>query len=208
MSEANVSDSGPAEARSDPDAGLLRNVLQGDRQAFELLVGRYQSKVYRLAMGLTHNSQDAEEILQEVFFKVYQNLAEFEGKSAFSSWLYRIALNTSYMKLRERRGSNLVPLDDVINQLEEQTLDHEADWSSRPDDQLHTSEAMAIIEKAVEKLPEEFKSVLILRDIEGFTNEEAGEILELSVPAIKSRLHRARLLLRQRLDEFYRQVFE
>ena len=111
------------------------------------------------------------------------------------------------MKLRERRGTNLVSLDDEINQLEEQTLNQESDWSSRPDDQLHTSEAMAIIEKAVEKLPEEFKSVLILRDIEGFTNEEAGEILELSVPAIKSRLHRARLLLRQRLDEFYRQVF-
>ena len=198
----------PGEVRSDPDGSLLQSVLAGDRKAFELLVGRYQSKVYRLAMGLTHNSQDAEEIIQEVFFKVYRNLAEFEGKSAFSSWLYRIALNTSYMKLRERRGSNLVSLDDVINQLEEQTLDHESDWSSRPDDQLHTSEAMAIIEKAVEKLPEEFKSVLILRDIEGFTNEEAGEILELSVPAIKSRLHRARLLLRQRLDEFYRQVFE
>ncbi len=198
----------PGEVRSDPDGSLLQSVLAGDRKAFELLVGRYQSKVYRLAMGLTHNSQDAEEIIQEVFFKVYRNLAEFEGKSAFSSWLYRIALNTSYMKLRERRGSNLVSLDDVINQLEEQTLDHESDWSSRPDDQLHTSEAMAIIEKAVEKLPEEFKSVLILRDIEGFTNEEAGEILELSVPAVKSRLHRARLLLRQRLDEFYRQVFE
>ena len=198
----------PGEVRSDPDGSLLQSVLAGDRKAFELLVGRYQSKVYRLAMGLTHNSQDAEEIIQEVFFKVYRNLAEFEGKSAFSSWLYRIALNTSYMKLRERRGSNLVSLDDVINQLEEQTLDHESDWSSRPDDQLHTSEAMAIIEKAVEKLPEEFKSVLILRDIEGFTNEEAGEILELSVPAVKSRLHRARLLLRQRLDEFYRQGFE
>jgi RNA polymerase sigma-70 factor (ECF subfamily) len=198
----------PGEVRSDPDGSLLQSVLAGDRKAFELLVGRYQSKVYRLAMGLTHNSQDAEEIIQEVFFKVYRNLAEFEGKSAFSSWLYRIALNTSYMKLRERRGGNLVSLDDVINQLEEQTLDHESDWSSRPDDQLHTSEAMAIIEKAVEKLPEEFKSVLILRDIEGFTNEEAGEILELSVPAVKSRLHRARLLLRQRLNEFYRQVFE
>jgi RNA polymerase sigma-70 factor, ECF subfamily len=205
VTEAKVN--APEAVRSDPDGTLLQNVLAGDRKAFELLVGRYQSKVYRLAMGLTHNSQDAEEILQEVFFKVYRNLAEFEGKSAFSSWLYRIALNTSYMKLRERRGASLVPLDDVINQLEEQTLNQESDWSSRPDDQLHTSEAMAIIEKAVEKLPEEFKSVLILRDIEGFTNEEVGEILELSVPAIKSRLHRARLLLRQRLDEFYRQVF-
>jgi len=200
--------SAPGEVRSDPDGALLQSVLAGDRKAFEMLVGRYQSKVYRLAMGLTHNSQDAEEVLQEVFFKVYRNLAEFEGKSAFSSWLYRIALNTTYMKLRERRGTNLVSLDDVINQLEEQTLNQESDWSSRPDDQLHTTEAMAIIEKAVEKLPEEFKSVLILRDIEGFTNEETGEILELSVPAIKSRLHRARLLLRQRLDEFYRQVFE
>ena len=197
----------PSPPRHDPDAGLLHGVLAGDRKAFEALVGRYQSKVYRLAMGLTHNAQDAEEILQEVFLKVYQNLAEFEGKSAFSSWLYRIALNTSYMKLRERRSST-VPLDDVINQVEEQSLEQGPDWSSRPDDQLHTSEAMAIIESAVEKLPEEFKSVLILRDIEGFTNEETGELLDLSVPAVKSRLHRARLILRQRLDEFYRQAFK
>ena len=198
----------PAESRLDPDQALLQGVLQGDRKAFETLVSRYQSKVYRLAMGLTHSSQDAEEILQEVFLKVYQNLAGFEGKSAFSSWLYRIALNTAYMKLRERRGANLVSLDDAIGQLEEGTPAREPDWSCRPDEQLHTSEAMAIIEKAVEKLPEEFKSVLILRDIEGFTNEEAGEILELSVSAVKSRLHRARLLLRARLDEFYRQVFK
>jgi len=197
----------PIPSRQDPDQDLLRGVLGGDRKAFETLVGRYQSKVYRLAMGLTHNAQDAEEILQEVFLKVYQNLAEFEGKSAFSSWLYRIALNTTYMKLRERRGTNLVSLDDVANQLEEISLDQEAKWSSRPDEQLHTAEAFAIIEKAVEKLPEEFKSVLILRDIEGFTNEEVGEILDLSVPAVKSRLHRARLILRQRLDDFYRQVF-
>lgn len=198
----------PIPSRPDPDQDLLRGVLQGDRKAFETLVFRYQSKVYRLAMGVTHNAQDAEEILQEVFLKVYQNLAEFEGKSAFSSWLYRIALNTTYMKLRERRGASLVSLDEVANQLEDISLDQEAEWSSRPDEQLHTSEAFAIIEKAVEKLPEEFKSVLILRDIEGFTNEEVGEILDLSVPAVKSRLHRARLILRQRLDDFYRQVFE
>lgn len=197
-----------APLRPDPDLDLLDRVQAGDRAAFEALVGRYQSKVYRLAVGLTHNDHDAEEILQEVFLKVYQNLAEFERKSAFSSWLYRIALNATYMKLRERKGKTLVPLDSATGQIEEASMEANHDWSDRPDDQLHTSEAMAIIEQAVEKLPDEFKSVLILRDIEGFSNEEAGEILDLTVPAVKSRLHRARLILRQRLDLFYRQAFE
>ena len=187
------------------DEALVGLIRQGDRMAFEELVQRYQSKVYRLVMGVLQDHQDAEEVLQETFLRVFEKLDSFRGDSTFSSWLYRVTLNSAFMKLREKKGSTMVSLEDALAYIEDSELSSSLNWPSGPDDELITEEVMKIIGEAMEKMPEDFRVVLILRDIEGFSNEETGEILDVSVPAVKSRLHRARLFLRKRLDEFYRQ---
>lgn len=190
------------------DEVLIELVKRGDRAAFDEIFQRYQSKAYRLVMGILRDHQDAEEVLQEIFLKVFEKLDTFRGEAAFSSWLYRVALNSAFMKLREKKGTITVPLEEVLHDIEDTDITSGSDWPGGPDAEVATEEVMNIIGEAIEKMPEDFRAVMILRDIEGFSNEEAGELLDLSVSAVKSRLHRARLFLRKKLDDFYRQHME
>jgi len=188
---------------ADNDADLIEGIRRGEEGAFELLLERYRSRVFRLAMRFSGERAEAEEVTQEVFLTVHQKLDRFEGKSAFSTWLYRVAVNASLMRLRRQSRTETVPLD---------SMDSEAVFDDSeapsPDGHIITEQSLAIIEKAMEKMPADLKTVLILRDIENFSNDETAEILELTTAAVKTRLHRAREYLRARLGDLYQQTVE
>ncbi len=191
------------------DEKLVERFLEGDKSALDELLQRYHSRVYRLAYGILRNPQDAEEVIQEVFLRVFQKLDSFKGESSFSSWLYRVAINTTYMKLRDRKGVSTFSFDQVGKLLDEEMIKSgSGEWVARPDDELLTEEALRIISEAIDQLPDDFKTVLILRDVEGLSTDEVAEILGLTPAAVKSRLHRARLFLRDKLEDFYKQLFE
>lgn len=186
------------------DGQLVGRIRGGDPDAFELLIERYRSRIYRLAMRFTRNTSDAEEVLQEVSLTVFRKLDKFEGKSSFSTWIYRVAVNTSLMKLRDRKPVEMVSLEE----LHEDLPYDDSGPGLAPDDHLITEESLARIESAMEGLPYEYKTTLILRDIEGFSTEETAEIMDLTVAAVKSRLHRARNFLKRRLLELYKETVE
>ncbi|RIL10872.1 MAG: RNA polymerase subunit sigma [Proteobacteria bacterium] len=184
------------------DSELVEKLRLGDQPAFEELLSRYTQKVHNLCIRITRNAQDAEEVMQDVFVAIYRKIDRFEGKSAFSSWLYRITVNTAFMKLRKRRQNNTLSLDELGPTIRDNIAGERSDMrdvnfiSSRH--QLREE-----LENAIKKLPEEYRIIFILRDIDGLSNQEVGEIVHLSVPAVKSRLHRSRLMLRKRLQRFY-----
>lgn len=188
---------------ADKDAPLIERIIAGDQAAFTELVRRYEGKVYQLALRLTGNQMDANDIIQEVFLSVYQKLHTFRGQAAFSSWLYRITANASFAKLNQRKRAAVVSIDDVMPVVEGQSPGGAfSEWSQKPDTILFNKEARAALEKAINDLPEEFRTVVILRDVENQSNQDVAEILNLSVAAVKSRLHRARLALRRTLGEY------
>src|SRR5512140_1130971 len=188
--------------RVDKDAPLIERVKAGDHAAFEELVRRYEGKVYQLALRLTGNEMDAMDVIQDVFLSVYQKIDTFRGAAAFSSWLYRITANAAFAKLNQRRRAAAVSLDDVLTAVEEQSHDVHTEWSLKPDAVLSNKEARDALEKAIAALPDDFRTVVILRDVQNMSNQDVAESLNLSVPAVKSRLHRARLILRKRLGDY------
>lgn len=178
-------------------------------EAFERLVERHRARVYGLALRMMRNPQDAEELLQETFLSAWQNLPDFRGDSAFSSWIHRICANFCLMRLRHRRVANEQPTD-LQNGLEfsaHGTLltPPSYDWSRGTEEKALDRELRRAIEQATESLPEDYRAVFLLKDIEGLSYEEIAQTLETTVPAIKSRLHRARLALRKAIDDFYRE---
>jgi len=186
------------------DQVLVRRFCKGSLEAFEEIVSRYETKVFNLAMRFCRNQEDAEEVIQDVFTTLYQKLPGFEGKSAFSSWLYRIVVNASFMKLRKRRQvQNTVSLEDLAPMLKQQAMEKESLSLARSDTITLGNEVKIKLQDAINKLPEEYRAVFVLRDVDGLTNEEVGEVLGLSVPAVKSRLHRSRSMLRRKLHRFY-----
>ncbi len=192
----------PTDRASLSEQDLVAQLRAGDEAAFEALLARYQNKVYRLALSFTKNREDAEEILQDVFLSVYRKIASFDGRSAFGTWLYRIAVNAALMKLRGR-GPAQESIEEYLPQFT-QGGGHArmiADWSEGPEGSLLGKERARVVREAVETLPPEHKAVLVLRDLEGLSNSEVAEALGTSVPAVKARLHRARLALRGRLEQ-------
>ena len=184
------------------DVELIKNFKAGDERSFVELIERYTQKVHNLAMRITRNEEDAEEVLQDTFVTVYKKVDKFEGKSAFSSWLYRITVNAAFMKLRKRRQTPAISLEDVNPSVKENWVG----TSSECSDVNYLSsrhELRAELEDAVAKLPDEYRTIFVLRDVDGLSNQEVGEILNLSVPAVKSRLHRSRLMLRKKLHKYY-----
>jgi len=187
------------------DQALIDKINAGDFQAFEALVNRYESKVYRLAMRMLRHQQDAEDALQESFLQVYRGLKSFEGRSNFSTWLFRLATNVCLMKIRHRgtEPTGMVPLEDFMPQHEEGNQPSLQEWPEKPEEILLTKESREKMMEALDQLPADYRAVFILRDIEGFSNAEAGEALGISVAAVKSRLHRARIALRGMLAEYF-----
>jgi RNA polymerase sigma-70 factor (ECF subfamily) len=187
------------------DEILVENAKKGDYQAFEDLVNRYESKVYRLALRMLRTPEDAEDALQESFLQVYRGLKNFEGRSSFSTWLYRLATNVCLMKIRHRstEPSHLLPLEDYLPHHEGGGHSPLDDWAERPEDVLLTKESKEKMIEAMEKLPVDYRAVFMLRDVEGLSNVEVGDALGISVAAVKSRLHRARLALRGMLSGYF-----
>ena len=190
------------------DLELIKRFTNGCTFSFETIVSRYETKVHNLAMRLTRNSEDAEEVLQDVFVTVYRKISGFEGKAKFSSWLYRITVNASFMKLRKRKQDKSVSLDDMLPHLQNKAITQRNAFGARCDSLAMNNEIKDALEGAIEKLPEEYRAVFVLRDIDGLSNKEVGEILNLSIPAVKSRLHRSRLMLRKKLKRFYEDYSE
>lgn len=187
------------------DNDLVLQVRKGCQASFEELIGRYSAKAFSLAARLTRNADDAEEVLQDVFVTVYRKIAGFEGKSSFSSWLYRVTVNASLMKLRKRRQSRLVSMEDIAPQNREILHNQKSD-SAEGDNIALRNQISLVLEEAIQKLPEDYRPVFILRDIDGLSSREVGKILDLTVPAVKSRLHRSRLMLRRKLLRFYKEL--
>jgi RNA polymerase sigma-70 factor (ECF subfamily) len=184
------------------DLDLIEEFRRGRDESFEELIGRYSTKVHSLAARLTRNAEDAEEVLQDVFVTVYRKIAGFEGKSSFSSWLYRVTVNAAFMKLRKKRQDPAIPLEDILEQAQ-MVPALKSPENTFVDAQTIRLEMLEALEAAIRRLPDEYRPVFILRDVDGLTSKEVGRILELSVPAVKSRLHRSRLMLRRRLHRFF-----
>src|SRR5438552_4205367 len=183
---------------------LVQAAKKGDLEALSELVKRYDRNIFRIAQHITHNEEDAQDVVQEAFLKAYQNLEQFQGNSKFYTWLVRIAVNEALMKLRRRRSDKTVSLDeDVVT--EEGSMPREvADWSPNPEQLYGQSELGDILKKTIQGLPPGFRAVFVLRDVEGLSTEETAEMLGLSIPAVTSRLLRARLQLRERLARYFK----
>jgi RNA polymerase sigma-70 factor (ECF subfamily) len=186
------------------ELALVQAAKHGDVGAFEQLVKRYDRNIFRIAQHITQNREDAEDVVQDAFLKAYENLDQFQGNSKFYTWLVRIAVNESLMKLRRRKTSKTVSMDEDV-ETEEGSMPREfADWSPNPEQQYGQSELGDILRKTIQGLPTSFRTVFVLRDVEGLSTEETAEMLNLSIPAVKSRLLRARLQLRERLNRYFK----
>jgi len=182
---------------------LVRAAKGGDDGAFNQLVKRYDRNVFRIAQHITQNREDAEDVVQDAFLKAFTNLHQFQEQSKFYTWLVRIAVNEALMRLRRRRPERTVSLDEEIQTGEDSVPREVADWSPNPEQNYNQAELREILTKTIQGLPPGFRTVFILRDVEGLSTEETADALELSVPAVKSRLLRARLQLRERLNRFF-----
>lgn len=186
------------------DADLVREVKQGDPAAMEEIVKRYSNKVYNLAYHLTRDAHAAEEIMQDVFLTVIAKIGTLTTEAYFSTWLYRVTTNAAYGYLRkEKKFSEQTPVEDID---QEQYLEY--DWTNLPDDVLLSEESKEVLRKSIDSLPEAMRTVVVLKDVEGLKNEEIARTLGISVPAVKSRLHRGRLVLRQLLSEYFSRYTE
>ena len=186
------------------EMALVQAAKKGDVNAFGELVRRYDRNVFRIAQHITQNREDAEDVVQDAFLKAYENLGQFQEQSKFYTWLVRIAVNEALMKLRRRRPERNISLDQEV-QTEDDSIPREvADWSPNPEQLYNQSELRDILSRTIQGLPPSFRTVFVLRDVEGLSTEETAEALELSIPAVKSRLLRARLQLRERLNRYFR----
>ena len=186
------------------EMALVHAAKRGDLEAFSQLVNRYDRNIFRIAQHITHNEEDAQDVVQDAFLKAYQNLDQFQENSKFYTWLVRIAVNEALMRLRKRRTDRTVSLDEDV-ETEEGSMPREvADWSPNPEQLYGQSELGDILKKTIQGLPPGIRTVFVLRDVEGLSTEETAEMLGLSVPAVKSRLLRARLQLRERLARYFK----
>src|SRR5437016_1934740 len=185
------------------ELALVTSAKAGDVAAFEELIRRYDRNVFRIAQHITQNREDAEDVVQDAFFKAYSNLAQFQGQSKFYTWLVRIAVNEALMKLRRRRPERTVSLDEEVKTEDDSVPREVADWSPNPEQQYNQAELRDILTRTIQALPPGFRTVFVLPALAGLSSEETADALELSIPAVKSRLLRARLQLRERLSRYF-----
>jgi RNA polymerase sigma-70 factor (ECF subfamily) len=198
----------PQEAAAFDEASLVAQARQGVTAAFNELTERYQRNIFRLAQNITQNREDAEDVLQETFLKAYEHLPDFHGDSKFYTWIVRIAVNEALMKLRRRKWDKTVWLDEPVDTGEDSVAREIAVWGDNPEQRYAKEELHEILDKAVNGLATPYRTVFVLRDMEGLSTEETAEALDLSVPAVKSRLLRARLQLRDKLTAFFKKKVE
>lgn len=206
LARAITSDSsGHASLGMDPESELIERLRRGDTGALEYLMDRFAPRVYRVAHGITRSTADAEEVVQDVFLTLFRKIGVFNGRAALGTWLYRVAANAALTKRRGKRADVEVSLEEHLPTFSEDGHREGdrafllADWSERPDEALFSSENRALLGRALDELPASHRTVVILRDVEGLSNEEVAEMLGESVASVKSRLHRARMALRERL---------
>jgi RNA polymerase sigma-70 factor, ECF subfamily len=186
------------------ESALVVRAKAGDVSAFSDLVNHYERRVFRMAKQITQNDDDASDVLQETFLKAYTHLDDFQGNSKFYTWLVRIAVNEALMKLRKRRSDRTVPLDEPIDTGEDEVAREIAVWDQNPEDSYSREELGRILDEAIQSLKPAYRTVFILRDIEEMSIEETAEALGLSISAVKSRLLRARLQLREKLTRQFK----
>ncbi|WP_119072909.1 RNA polymerase sigma factor [Aggregatilinea lenta] len=187
------------------DMDLVARLQAGDEAAYAQLVEENAARVYRLALRMMGNEADAEDVLQETFLSAFKAIDHFEARSSVSTWLYRIASNAALMRLR-RKEPEQVSVDEPIERDDGEMLPRQLfDFCCLPEDDLLREEAREEMAHAIDDLPPTLRSVFVLRDIEGLSTEETANALDLSVPAVKSRLMRARLKLRERLSAYFAQ---
>jgi len=198
-----------ASATNASDSALVARLHAGDATALETLMARFAARVYRLAYGITGSAADAEEVVQDVFLTVFRKIGAFEARAALGTWIYRVAVNTALNKRRGKRAEVEVSLEEHLPTFKEdghRQGDRSfllADWSEAPDAVLLSKEGRARVTAAIEHLPDTYRAILVLRDVEELSNEEAAEALGESVASVKSRLHRARMALREQLTRAY-----
>jgi len=186
----------------DRDAALLEALRAEDPAAAELLVDTYGDRVYRLTYRITGSNEDAEEATQDALWTAARKIASFKGESQFGSWLYRIAANAAYQKLRSRKAkAHEIALDDVLPAMDGEGLHFEPmdDWAPRVDDNAVNGELRDVLERAIGDLPPDYRTALVMHDVEGMPNPDIAETLGISLPAVKSRVHRSRLFVRKKL---------
>jgi len=186
------------------ESALVAKAREGDTAAYNELINRYSPKIYRLAKHITQHDEDAEDVLQETFLKAFEHLVDFQGQSKFYTWIVRIAVNESLMKLRKRKSDRTVPLDEPLDTGEDTVVREIAVWDEDPEQKYSREELGQILDEAVQTLRPVFRTVFVLRDIEELSTEETAEALGISVPAVKSRLLRARLQLREKLTRYFK----
>jgi len=187
------------------DRALVLAARGGDAGAFEEVLNRHQERVLRVIYSILKDPMDTEEVAQDVFLTVFAKIDTFRGEASFTTWIHRIAVNAALMARRRERPGVTVSLEETMPAFYENghiAVDV-ADWSDQANDPALRAEASAVIQQAVDALDDKYRTVFLLRDVEGFSLEETATILELGVPAVKSRLHRARLYLRRALAEYF-----
>ncbi len=193
--------------RLQDDNVLLEELRAGSEESVEALFDRFHGKVYSLALSILKNDSDAQEVAQDVFITVIRKVGTFKGDSALYSWIYRICVNSCLMRLRGKRRNETVSIEEFMPVFTEEGMHASLvdDWSKEVERNLLNKELGEIIQRYTDSLSEKYRVVFVLSDVEGLSNEETSEILGLSVPAVKSRLHRARLYLRERLTRYMTQ---
>lgn len=185
------------------EASLVTRAKGGDDSAFSELVNHYERRIFRTARNITQNDEDAEDVLQEAFLKAYSNLDSFQGNSKFYTWLVRITVNEALMKLRKRKTDRSVSLDEQLDTGEDTVIREIAVWDGTPEQRYSQEEIREILDREVASLEPIYRTVFQLRDVDELSTEETAQALGISIPAVKSRLLRARLQLREKLTKFF-----
>jgi RNA polymerase sigma-70 factor, ECF subfamily len=198
----------PEAATARTDQELFTAAKASDYDAFEEIVRRYHTRIFRLAYGMTKSELEAQEVVQDTFLNLFRGLPTFRAESSPGSWIFRIAANNALMHLRRKRRKPLLSLEDASpGELEGSNIPAglwpAGDWSRQPEEQLLSTELSRHLTQAIDKLPEKYRLVVLLRDVEGLSNEETATSLGLTVPTVKARLHRSRMFLRGELDRYF-----
>jgi RNA polymerase sigma-70 factor (ECF subfamily) len=186
------------------DFALVAEAKAGSYAAFDELVNRHEKKIYRLGLNLTGNAEDAEDVLQEAFLKAFLHLPDFREDSRFYTWLVRIAVNEGLMKLRKRRADKSVPIEDSVDEEGDVMPREFADWKPNPEELYAQAEIEEILRNAAQTLSPAFRTVFLLRDVEGLSTQETADVVGISEGAVKARLFRARLQLREELSKVFK----